>query len=178
MKKLNMILIISLSFILLNCATSPRILYMVPPVEEFNFVNTNKSISVNYSYGGQESDPIFEGSKIDNASFTGALITALNNSNLFSEINPSGNAYYNLSALILSQNQPMLGFDMTVTLLVRYTLTRGVEGTEVWQKDVLSSYTATVGDAFVGATRLKLANEGVVRENIKMLLEYLSQLNL
>ena len=38
-------------------------------------------------------------------------------------------------------------------------------------------YTATIGDAVYGATRLKLANEGSIRKNIKQFVEKLLLLN-
>lgn len=163
---------------LAGCATSPRILNMVPATDQYQFSNTNKTIKVGIVYGGDESDPIFSGSKIDNSSFMGALIQALTNSNLFIKVNPSDSADYNLTAQILSQDQPFMGLNMTVTLLVRYTIIRETDSYQIWQKDIISQYTATVGDAFVGATRLNKANEGSVRENIKLLLEDISKLEL
>ena len=39
----------------------------------------------------------------------------------------------------------------------------------VWTEQVVTPFTATMGDAFVGSTRLKLANEGAVRKNIAQL---------
>lgn len=163
---------------LIGCAASPRILNMVPATDQSQFSNTNKTITIKMVHGGRESDPIFEGSKIDNTSFMGALLQALKNTNLFTAVNPPANPDYNLTALILSQDQPFIGLNMTVTLLVRYTITRETDGVQIWQKDIISKYTATVGDAFVGATRLNKANEGSVRENIKLLLEDLSKLEL
>ena len=41
----------------------------------------------------------------------------------------------------------------------------------VFQKTIKSPYTATIGDAFVGMTRLTLANEGSAKENIYKLLK-------
>jgi hypothetical protein len=172
--KLSYHVILLLIFIFGGCATSPKMLNMVPLTEGYKFTNTNKTLKVELASGGRESDPLVEGSKIDNASFTGALITALRNSNLFSEVNPSANPDYTLSAAILTQRQPMAGFSMTVELLVRYTL-KDNAGTQVWQKDIVSKYTATMGDSLIGPTRLNLANEGAVRENIRLLLEDLSK---
>lgn len=178
MKTVKIICSSLLMTILVGCASSPRILNMVPPTDHYQFSNTNKTIKVEMVYGGQESDPIFEGSRIDNTSFMGALLQGLTNSNLFKKVNPSENPDYYLTAMILSQDQPLMGFNMTVTLLVRYTITSGIDKTQTWQKDIVSQYTATVGDAFVGATRLNKANEGSVRENIRLLLEEISKLEL
>lgn len=40
-------------------------------------------------------------------------------------------------------------------------------GDVVWQEMIKSEYSQGVGDAFVGATRFRMANDGAIRENIK-----------
>jgi hypothetical protein len=164
--------------ILLGCGVKPRPAEMIPRTAEFNFVNSNKSLKLNHSVGGKESDPLIEGSKIDNQSFTTALMQSLTNSNLFSEVSLDKNSDYELTPLVMNQDQPFLGINMTVSLRIRYVLTSGIDKAEIWKKDINSTYTATMGDAFVGSTRLKKANEGAVRENIKMLLQEISNLKL
>jgi hypothetical protein len=37
----------------------------------------------------------------------------------------------------------------------------------VWSKNIESEYTAKPGEAFAGIKRLRLANEGAARENIR-----------
>ena len=78
----------------------------------------------------------------------------------------------------MSVAQPLLGLDMTVTTHVRYTLKDTQSGSVVLDKMLVASYTATVGDAFVGAKRLRLANEGSARKNIGLFLEELSKLKI
>ena len=72
----------------------------------------------------------------------------------------------------------MVGLDMTVTTTVQYILTDSGSGEVVLDKRVLTPYTATMGDAFVGTTRLRLANEGSARKNIEGLLDELSKLEI
>jgi hypothetical protein len=84
-----------------------------------------------------------------------------------------GQARYTLVASLVSLQQPALGFDMTVTATVQYALTDNTTGTVVWHEAVATPHTATVSDAFVGGTRLRLANEGAVRKNIARLIERL-----
>lgn len=178
MKTLRLIPLLFLIFMMIDCAFSPSLVNMIPITTQYQFSNTNKTITLNMIYGGEESDPMFKGSRIDNASYMGALLQSLTNSNLFSKINPSGNPDYYLDVMIISQNQPFAGFNMTVTLLVRYTIINGKDNTQIWQKDISSKYTAAFGDALVGATRLNKANEGSVRENIRNFLEEISKLKL
>ena len=178
MKKIKQIMIISLTLFLVGCAYAPRPINMVPRMEKDTYTNTNKTFKVEMVFGGEESDPIFKGSRIDNSSFMTALTIALENSGLFAKINPLDNVNYFLSATILSQDQPLMGLDMTVTLIVGYTLFDGTGETEIWHKDIVSKYTAAFGDALIGSTRLKKANEGSVRNNIKLLIEELAELDL
>jgi hypothetical protein len=51
-------------------------------------------------------------------------------------------------------------------------------GKTVWTKDVNSEYTAKVSDAFAGVERLRLANEGAARENIRQAISDMAALTL
>ena len=82
---------------------------------------------------------------------------------------------YLLMAHLEKLEQPFMGFDMTVTAAVAYTLIERSTGKTVWQKSIATPYTAKVGDAFVGTERLRLANEGSVRQNITQLIGELQQ---
>ena len=46
------------------------------------------------------------------------------------------------------------------------------------RESIKSSHTATMGDAFIGVTRLRLAVEGAVRENIRQGILEISKLNI
>jgi len=178
MKTSKLLISIILITILAGCASSPRVMNMVPVVDNSTFASTNKTLKVSTVYGGEKSDPWIKGSRIDNDSFMQALIQALTNSNLFTKINPADQADLILTPELLSQDQPAMGLNMTATLVVRYTLKNNTDGAKIWQKYIISKFTATVGDAFVGTTRLNKANEGVVRENLKSLIEELAKLEL
>ncbi|WP_315808553.1 hypothetical protein [Pseudomonas sp. C9-3] len=72
----------------------------------------------------------------------------------------------------------MFGFNFTVTSTVEYSLVENAGGRVVWQETVKEPFTAGVGDAFYGVTRLRLANEGSARANINTLLQRLGGLKL
>jgi hypothetical protein len=57
-------------------------------------------------------------------------------------------------------------------------LTRNATGEDVFRANISSQYTAKTGAAFDGSTRLRLAEEGAARENIKLGVLRLSQLSL
>ena len=60
---------------------------------------------------------------------------------------------------------------------VGWTLVNAATGKQVMRKTINSSYTATVGDALVAITRLRLSTEGAVRKNIKEGIEEISGLD-
>jgi hypothetical protein len=85
----------------------------------------------------------------------------------------SGDARLKLNAELLELDQPLFGASFTVTASVHYTLTNMSTGEVVFDRKVTTPYTASFSDAFYGAKRLRLANEGAIRENIQRLMENL-----
>jgi len=112
--------------------------------------------------GGEDTNPMWV-SKVGNPEFTSALNNSLRK---FGLLNEEGKGRYTLDASLLSLAQPIMGFDMTVTATVRYLL-KDTDGGVVWDQHVVKPYTATMGDAFIGVERLKMANEGAIRINIE-----------
>ena len=76
------------------------------------------------------------------------------------------------------QSQPLAGLDMTVKLLVKYSLINQNSNEEIWTKDINSIYTAKFSDSLIGMERLNMANEGAIRKNIEILLQTLAVLKL
>jgi len=148
---------------------------MVPEDAQLVFASTGKTLAVGKVEGGMQSDAL-EGSRINGWDFRLALKEALKRSHLFPEVLDGEEGDYALSAALLAQNQPAIGFAMTVDLTVRYVLIDRRTGEAVFNDRISSSYTAGVGEAFVAATRVRKANEGAVRENIKAFLNQTAEL--
>lgn len=100
---------------------------------------------------------------VTDANLKAALETSLVESGLFRRIGTGG---YSLQAFIVELDQPAIGLNMTTDVKIDYSLKRG--SSVVWAKTISSSYTATIGDEFVGVTRVRVATEGAVRKNIEM----------
>ena len=122
--------------------------------------------------GGKETNPMWV-SNVGSSDFERALEDSLRSLGMLAANRQSGR--YQLVAHLEKLEQPFLGFDMTVTAAVAYTLIERSSGKTVWQKSIATPYTAKVGDAFVGTERLRLANEGSVRQNITQLIGELQQ---
>lgn len=135
----------------------------------------NAAVSIEVS-GGRETDATGL-PQISNEAFAEALSTAIASSQLFSRVEASG-APYQLTAVIASLQQPVMGYTMTVSMEVGWRLRSRETGQVVWQKGIRSSSTLGVGDAFNGATRVRLATEAAARENIRLGLGELAQLQL
>ena len=107
---------------------------------------------------------------ISNQEFKQALESSLVKSGMFKSVGGNG---YQLEAFIASVDQPLVGISMSVTMNVSYTLKRGQA--VIWRKSIKSNYTAPMGEALVGAVRVRKATEGATRENITSLIRALDE---
>ncbi len=67
---------------------------------------------------------------------------------------------------------------MTVTAYVKYEIVDQKTRKTIYGKEIRVPYTATMGDAFLGAERLKIANEGAVKSNIRQFIEEIIALDI
>lgn len=133
----------------------------------------SQSIVIDNVSGGQETNPLWT-SEVSSEEFSKALEASLKGIGAFT----LNNGRYALNAKLLSIKKPLFGFNMTVRTSVHYILTNLETKTAVFDKNINASYTATVGDAFIGTKRLQMANEGAIRENIRHFLLALTDLDL
>lgn len=160
-------------FYLAGCASGAQVENMIYKGDKHEYSSEIKeNVMLSSVTGGEETNPVWT-SEISDEAFSGAIKQSLKNEGLYSE-----DGKYDLSVEMLEIDQPSFGFDMTVTTIVKYVLTDKASGEVIIDKEVNAPYTATVGDAFSGVKRLRLANEGSSQENIKGLLALLSELNL
>lgn len=131
------------------------------------------SVAVSDVAGGQETHPLWT-SQIDDAAFREALLASLRSVGFLSE---RGDAPLALQVRLVKLDQPLFGFNMTVTSVVHYTVKDVRNGAVLIDEDVTAEHTATMGDAFVGTKRLQLANEGSARKNIAALIERMNQIS-
>lgn len=117
--------------------------------------------------GGEATNPAWT-SEVGNPEFRQALTLSLQQHTILAETD----APMTLVATLVNMDQPLVGFDMTVTSSVAYKITN-TAGEEVFNETISVPYTASFSDAFVGAERLRLANEGAIKANIKRFIETL-----
>lgn len=113
---------------------------------------------------------------ISNAEFTKAIEESIIENGLFNQIVEGDKADLLLNVNILNMSVPLFGGSLTVTMEAGWSLMAPESKEVIMRKSITSSNTATMDQAFVGVTRLRLAVEGAVRENIRSGLMAISEL--
>jgi ABC-type uncharacterized transport system auxiliary subunit len=147
-----------------GCATASKPTAMIATVKA-SVAKNPQSVSVAVTGGSDTSS--MGASKIANADFAEAIKGSITQSGLFAKIGSDTASDYALAVQIVRLDQPMFGASFTVTLECTWRLSRRSDGQVVWEKAINTPFTATMGDAFSGVTRLRLANEGAARANIE-----------
>jgi hypothetical protein len=133
------------------------------------------NVAVKDVTGGKETNPLWA-SNIGSAEFEQALEASLRSAGILSNGKQAGTHF--LTAHLSKVDQPLLGLSMTVTATIEYILVERATGKNVYAKTITLPYTASFGAAFSGVERLRLANEGAAKANIKQLIDELVALNL
>ncbi|MBL0125617.1 MAG: hypothetical protein IPP88_24135 [Betaproteobacteria bacterium] len=126
------------------------------------------NVAVKDVTGGQDTNPAWK-SNIGSSDFELALESSLRSAGLLSGGKPLGSHF--LTVHLEKVDQPFIGLDMTVTASVNYVLSERASGKNVYSKSISLPYTAKFSDAFAGYERLRLANEGAAKVNIKQLID-------
>lgn len=110
--------------------------------------------------GGSETNPLWT-AQVSNNDLKTALESSLGAAGYLGADGPP----MVVTANMVELNQPLAGFDMSVTSRIQYSVTSA--GRVVFNDTVSATGTATLSDAFAGVERLRLANEKSIQENIK-----------
>ncbi len=155
-----------LSCLLVSCAGSMDTAALVP-ANATAAHRTNQPVRAVVSGGGARSSVL---ANVSDEDFKQALESSLVKSGMFKS---AGGGGYQIEAFITSVEQPLVGISMRVSMEVSYALKRN--GSIIWRKSIKSTYTAPLGEAFVGAVRVRKATEGAARENITALIHALDE---
>jgi hypothetical protein len=109
--------------------------------------------------------------------FAEALAQALRDSGVFREASTTGAGTYNLTGAMSVEYDPY-GFNLTTKTRSHWSLVRAGDGREVWSDMFATTHTATVGDAFVGTKRGRIATEEAAKKCIQEVVASLSRANL
>ena len=106
-----------------------------------------------------------------------AVKLSLEERNLFDGVRTDGSGNYQIE-IVVTTIEPAMGFTDTVQIHASWMLIKQSNDTVVWKQTVDSSCTKTGADAFAGGTRVVMAEEGAVQENIRIALQSLQNAHL
>ena len=88
------------------------------------------------------------------------------------------NLKYLLEVKLISLDQPLFGLDLKVTATTEYTLKEKTTDKIVYSGTFSTPFTATFSDSAIAIQRLRMANEGAVRNNIEKIVDELISINI
>jgi len=166
---------ISLALVLTGCASPASREAMTPQVLAVSKQHPY-SLHVQTSCGSETG--AMDSSNISDADLKAAIEDAITQSKIFTSIVQGSGGDYELSVRVVSLSKPTFGATFTVDMETAWSLTKTVGRSVVMRNSVKSSGKATMGEAFAGVTRLRMAVENAARENISQGLKAIAELNL
>jgi hypothetical protein len=126
------------------------------------------SFAVRSVSGGSDTNPLWI-SQVGPSEFRGALTESLRGYGYLAAPNVQPRFFIeaNLDSLI----QPFMGFTFNVTSVVTYRIEQDGVKRSI---PVTATGSATTSDAFIGAERMRLANERSIKENIRVFITRIS----
>jgi PBP1b-binding outer membrane lipoprotein LpoB len=175
--------------------TSPKLLLSITaialalggcasPADRAAMTPQNLTVSKHHPYSlrvqtsGGAATGAMDSSNVSDADLKAAIEDAIAQSKLFTTIVQGSNGDYELSVRLTSLSKPIFGATFTVDMETAWALTKASDGSVVLRKAVKSSGTATMGEAFAGVTRLRMAVEAATRNNIEQGIKTVAELNL
>ncbi len=168
--------LIALLFMLTGCASGAKVFNMIPT--DMSAVKNQQPYSVALKTAGGRDTQWWGTSQISDESFHQALFDALSKSGAFREVLKEGKSDYILDVFITKVQQPLIGFNMTVSVSAKWKLLDAATHNVVYEDMIITPYEVKVSEEFMGIERLRKANEGAVRENIKKGIVKLSEIKL
>lgn len=165
---------IVLALVLAGCASAPVPTSMAATPANAATARAPGGVAVSVS-GGRDSTGL-DAPNVGDADFKAAVEQSLARAALFERVGDDAAARYALAAHIVRLEKPLGGFTMTVTFEVGWSLVDRQGERVLLRKLIVSTGSASVSDAFVGATRIRLAVEAAARANVEQLLQALSAL--
>lgn len=127
--------------------------------------NLREAVGIGQASGGRETNPMWM-SDVSSSDLAEALRLSLAARTMLA----IRDERFKLEASMINLQQPMMGIDMTVVSKIRYRLTRVADNAIVFEREITAPFTAAFSSSFYGVERLRLANEGSIRENISQFL--------
>ena len=158
-------------FSLSACAVPLKSQEMMPQFDFYDSLEKNKfednifvrTVDVEKGVGGA--------SPVTPEEYRKALVASFRQADLYA---PEDEAKYVMDTVMTDMEQPIMGFNMTVTATAQYDVLKASNESNVFSENVSVPCTKGIGDAFDGAIRLRLASGCAVGENITHVIKVIS----
>lgn len=154
------------------CASNVRTTALVPEVTAQSRASDESPLRNNVSLGAVDGGEQ-TGIGLTKVS-SGELREALQNAMLLAEVLGGDDAGLTVDATLESIEQPQLAVNLEVTTTIFYRVRSIRTGAIVWQKRISAPFTTNFTESLVRSERQRLANEGSIKENIRLFLEELN----
>ncbi len=169
---MRIILLAAAVLSLAACASASKPGAMVAELTDSTIIRDDSTLrnafNVGTVTGGKKTNPLWV-SKVSSEDFAEALRQSLTSHAMLS----SSTGKFVVDAELLEVKQPLAGFNLTVKSTVKYKVSEVATSIVVLEETVTNEHTAKMGEAFVAAQRLRLANEGSMKGNIAQFIETL-----
>lgn len=169
---MRLFLCLTMIAVLAGCAQPAKVSGMTTQNVAGGVVAANPALlgtlTVGAVTGGQETSPMWT-SEVDSPSFKAALEQSLLTNALLANI--PANAPYRVEAHLAELEQPLIAVTSNVTSVVQYRVFDAASSQLWFEKTINATGSASVGDAFYGVDRLRIANERSIEANIQRFIE-------
>jgi len=135
-----------------------------------------KTVSI-ATNGGSETTAM-DSTNVSDEALKEAITESIARNKLFQKVIQGKQADYQLTVNIINISKPVFGLTFTVQMEATWSLVNLKDNSIVMREVINSSHTTSFSEAFAAVTRLKLAVEGAVKENIQLGLTKVAKLQL
>ena len=157
------------------CSITPARSALVP--ETYQVGARHDGVVRVFVTGGEESN-MWEGIGISNETFAGALEDAIVKSALFPRVGQLADASYLIEVVMQRLSRPVAGFTFESQFGALWVLKALSPDRVIWQDLVVTTGSASMGDAVVGVTRARMAIERAAKNNIQRAIDEMGLLKL
>lgn len=126
--------------------------------------------------GGEQQFPYYQ--FVSNESVLAALESSVDESGVFKRAATLQDAEYSLDVVMMPIGRDLAGLHMETRFVARWELLARGRAEPVFRELIESTGKATMSDSLIGMSRLRIATERAVQENLKIGVERLSRLQL
>ena len=165
-------IVLAVAMLASGCASRSANMATGPTVSKELAKNTafTQNMRIAKVSGGKKTNPLWI-SQVSNSAFEEALLTSLEANDLSAK--PSHDPRFEIYATLSELDQPLIGFSLTVKSTVNYEVIDSNTRKPWFNEEIQASYTAPAFSAFIYNERIRLANEGAIKENIRTFIEKL-----